>query len=136
MSNYEDYIKNRIIGLIHLNNEVASNFLTGLWDTKKCIQQLDINHKRLKKSMVEIENINEEKVKGPVKQDEEKFYCIYLGDGQYLVSEDELKDPYVKIRHKEDTGFLNYRIAFTEKEIKEYNANFWPFKEPIDSNRE
>ena len=65
------------------------------------------------------------------KVEEPKFY-VYLGDGQYLVSEDDLKEPYVKIRHQEDRGFLNYNMTFTEQEIKGYDKRYWLFHEPVE----
>lgn len=68
---------------------------------------------------------------GYTAEEEQKFY-VYLGDGQYLVSEDDLKEPYVKIRHQEDGGFLNYNMTFTEQEIKGYDERYWPFHKPVE----
>lgn len=65
------------------------------------------------------------------KEDEEEKFYVYLGDGQYLVSVDELKEPHARIRHQEDSGFANYVLTFTEKEIKDYDERYWAFKERV-----
>lgn len=64
--------------------------------------------------------------------EEEQKYYVYLGDGQYLVSEDKLKEPYVRIRHEEDSGFANHILTFTEQEIKDYDERYMAFAKPVE----
>ena len=64
--------------------------------------------------------------------EEEPKYYVYLGDGQYLVSEDGLKEHYAKIRHEEDIGFSNYVLTFTEQEIKDYDPRYMAFAKPAE----
>ena len=62
----------------------------------------------------------------------EQLFYVYLGDGHFLVSEDDLKEPHAKIRHQEDRGFLNYNTTFTEQEIKDYDERYLAFKEQVE----
>ncbi|HDI4304261.1 TPA: DUF1642 domain-containing protein [Listeria monocytogenes] len=71
---------------------------------------------------------------GKYEVEDEPLYYVKLGDSglDYLNFDERTEKKHVS--HKEQSP--NFRVKFTEKEIKNMNENYWAFKVPVEEVEE